>query len=137
MYNRSYGQRRPPRIPQNYAGNAFGPQGSVPLPQPHIPEDPPKESPADPSSAGSSEPQGSIFALPAPPMQAPDEAFRTEEDPLREKVESQKPAPHPLLQKSLGDEELLILALILLLSQGGGSGDAGEVIPFLILLLFC
>lgn len=97
----------------------------------------PEEDTADLTTAENEVPQGGIFALPAPSAHTQDETPENCGNPPHEEGEKPKPAPHPLLQKGLGDEELLILGLILLLSQGGGSCNAGEVIPFLVLLLFC
>ncbi len=147
MYNRSYGQRRPPRIPQNYSGNAFSPSGSVQIPQSHpqptTPPPPPEpdEIRCNDACERSPSPQGGMFALPpAPSPLPPENDCGGCKDAVREPCEcreEQKPKPHSLFPNGIGDEEMLILGLILLLSQGGGECDAGEVIPFLVLLLFC
>ena len=147
MYNRSYGQRRPPRIPQNYSGNAFSPSGSVQIPQSH-PQPPTPSPPPEPDEIRcndtcerSPSPQGGMFALPpAPSPLPPEDDCGGCEGAVRESCECReepKPKPHALFPNGIGDEEMLILGLILLLSQGGGECDAGEVIPFLVLLLFC
>lgn len=136
MYNRSYGQRRPPRIPQNYVGNAFDPPQSVQI-TPSEPEESERLQPKEETATT----QSGLFALPAPPQKEECEseekvgqgACKTCEKPCEE----HKRKPHSLFPAGVGDEELLILGLILLLSHGGGTCDAGEVIPFLMLLLFC
>lgn len=126
MYNRSYGQRRPPRIPQNYAGNAFGTQESAQPPRSDADED---------GCEGVREGQ----AEPARENSVPPEACRKNEkaedrEPCGCRTEPESHAPVP---KGKADDELLLLALILLLTQGGGERDAGEAVPLLVLLLFC
>ncbi len=122
MYNRQHGQRRPPTIPQNYSGNAFY---RVPYTEP----EPVIEPPALPI----------LLAEPEPIVEPPVECEFCEN--TASPVETPEPTKPPLLNlggklfpRGLGNEELLIIALILMASQ---SEDGNEILFYLILLLFC
>lgn len=120
MYNRAFGQRRPPIIPDNYSGVAFG-----------APPPPPEDE---------KEPVAIVPGLPAPPPPAPpsDGCCDTCNDspPKREPKPCQCPpdigSQLPIL--GIGEQDLLIIILILLISQGD---DVDGVLPYLVLLLFC
>lgn len=119
MYNRQYGQRRPPNPPQNYSGNAF-----YRVPQVELPPPPPQE-------------------------EAPELPLIVEDEPIVHDKEDERSAPSTheqpqrsplplfggkLFPRGLGSEELLILALILMTAQ---SEDQNDILLYLILLLFC
>lgn len=114
MYNRAYGQRRPPHLPENYSGNAFY---RVPIEK----EEDKKETCQLPEEAPCCEPPCA-------------------DDPPSEKREETKGGLLPaisgrLFPRGLGGEELLILALILITSQSEGEKDS-DLAPLLLLLLF-
>lgn len=122
MYNRQYGQRRPPSPPQNYSGNAFY----------RVPPSEISVSPLD-------EPNEVI-------QQTNDIAFAVQEEERHDQRDIESPPEIPsakhslpmfggkLFPRGLGSEELLILALILMTSQ---SEDQNDILLYLILLLFC
>ena len=119
MYNRSYRQRRPPQIPMNYSGNAF---------ERFSPE------------------KGNFDVMPIPPVEreamptAPE--FADEKYEKCENIEKYEDKEKPnflsglfggkLFPRGIGNEELLLLALILLVAQ---SGDADELLIYLVILL--
>ncbi len=113
MYNRQHGQRRPPAVPQNYSGNAFY---RVPYTEPE-PELEPLPVP-EPELAD-------VQDLEAAPI--PSEPVVPEKAPLFN-------IGGKLFPRGLGNEELLILALILMTSQGE---NGNEILLYLIFLLFC
>ena len=106
MYKRAYGQRRPPLIPPNYSGNAFR--------QEELAVD---ASELDANDVSHVEED----VTPSP----------TEVDAVKKETRGASPFTD-LLRGGLGNEELLILALIFLTSQSG----ADDLLPFLIILLF-
>lgn len=121
MYNRAFGQRRPPIIPDNYSGVAF-------------------DGPPPPPDDGK-EPVAIVPGLPAPPPPAPppsDSCCGTCKDPpSKSEPKPCQCAPDINSQPALlgiGEQDLLIIALILLISRGN---DVDGVLPYLVLLLFC
>ena len=112
VYKRSYGQRRPPLIPPNYSGNAF----SVSESQEDI-SDAPSERHAESDVLDTQNEHGSeVKSDQATDASLPKSAFRT---------------PQALFKSTLGNEELLLLAIIFLLFQSGES----DVLPYLVMLL--
>ena len=130
MYNRSYRQRRPPTIPINYSGNAFS-------------RTPPEKGNFD------------VMPIPSPPMieVTPTECEEKHADKCEKECDdhNEKPsecgnredsAKHNFLSglfggklfpRGIGSEELLLLALIILVSQ---SGEADDLLIYLAILLF-
>ena len=120
MYNRSYRQRRPPTVPINYSGNAFE-RGA------------PERGNFD------------VMPIPAPPIieasfeESPHEDIKEEKRP--ETCEKKEEKPNflsglfggKLFPRGIGSEELLLLALIILVSQ---SGEADDLLIYLVVLLF-
>ena len=119
MYNRSYRQRRPPTVPINYSGNAFergaperGNFDVMPIPVPPIVEASFEESPRE----------------------------DIKEEKRCETCEKKEEKPNflsglfggKLFPRGIGNEELLLLALILLVAQ---SGEADELLIYLVILL--
>ena len=121
VYKRSYGQRRPPLIPPNYSGNAF----SVSESQEDI-SDAPSERHAESDVLDTQNEHGTSYfenahgsevkSDQATDASLPKSAFRT---------------PQALFKSTLGNEELLLLAIIFLLFQSGES----DVLPYLVMLL--
>lgn len=136
MYNRAYRQRRPPTVPINYSGNAFersanerGNFDVMPIPSPPIVEASFKEQPF--KEQPKEEPRADIR----------EETHKT----MREKTEEcekreEKGRPDllsglfggKLFPRGIGNEELLLFALILLVAQ---SGEADELLIYLVILL--
>ena len=106
MYKRAYGQRRPPLIPPNYSGNAFR--------QEDISSDA-----SELDANGVSHVEEDVTPSPA------------ELDVSKKETRGASPFAE-MLRGGLGNEELLILALIFLTSQSG----ADDLLPLLIILLF-
>lgn len=123
-YNRSYRHRRPPTVPINYSGNVFE--------RPHVDRD-------------------NIDVMPIPvedpivieTVEDPPD-FKTVQqenegatDPPR-KTDEKKPNflanlfGGKLFPRGIGNEELLLLALILLVAQ---SGESDELLIYLVILL--
>ena len=123
-YNRSYRHRRPPTVPINYSGNAFE--------RPHTDRD-------------------NIDVMPIP-VEAPIAVETVEAPPTPETVETERESvatssrqtdekkPNflanlfggKLFPRGIGNEELLLLALILLVAQ---SGESDELLIYLVILL--
>ena len=124
MYNRSYRQRRPPTVPINYSGNTFE-------------RFPPEK--------------GNFDVMPIPPIECETVSPTPSCNDICE-VEREKPSEcekhggrdqNPqnflsglfggkLFPRGIGNEELLLLALILLVAQ---SGEADELLIYLVILL--
>ena len=129
MYNRSFRQRRPPQIPMNYSGNAF---------ERFTPE------------------KGNFDVMPIPPIEREtvhertscdgeireavcDKPFDNEKHEKTSKCEEKEKTNllsglfgGKLFPRGIGNEELLLLALILLVAQ---SGEADELLIYLVILL--
>ena len=125
MYNRSYRQRRPPTVPINYSGNAFDRQ--------------PLE-------------RGNFDVMPIPPAECEtvceEEKYESvcekrcdicNDDADKEKCEEKGKLNFlsglfggKLFPRGIGNEELLLLALILLVAQ---SGEGDELLIYLVILL--
>lgn len=121
MYNRQYGQRRPPSPPQNYSGNAF------------------YRVPASEISVSPVDEEVDALQMPNEPEFIEQEEQHDQRAPEREA--DTPPAKHALpifggklFPRGLGSEELLILALILMTAQ---SENQDDILLYLILLLFC
>ncbi len=120
MYARQGPQGRFPRnvrIPQNYSGNAFREEEPIAVLEESPPSDPSpsnQDSAEAPLVSADSEPVGKLFPSPG---------FQFSLGKLFGKDRG----------LGIGTEELLIIGLILLLSQGDGSDD---LILLLLLLLF-
>ena len=106
MYKRAYGQRRPPLIPPNYSGNAFRQEEAVD--------------------------NASLPDVNAEPREEEQVMLPPSSDNEQKKETRTAPLFTDLLRGGLGNEELLILALIFLVSQSGGD----DLLPFLVILLF-
>jgi hypothetical protein len=137
MYNRSYGQRRPPTIPQNYSGNAFYrvPENER-RPDPPPPPTPP---PCDcEECAQVCECENSCECHGKEDCKCEKECCTCQTNEHEKPAESNRPTlpflGGKLFPRGIGGEELLILALILVASSGEQDND---LIFFLILLLFC
>lgn len=114
VYKRAYGQRRPPLIPPNYSGNAFREDTAEELPPVSVGEaDPPVEEELTKEST------------------APSVCASGEEHGESKTPKSVSPFSD-LLRGGLGNEELLLLALIFITSQSGES----DILPYLVILLF-
>ena len=121
-----YAQSRPMRLPENYSGNAFRDMSP-----PAITEQ--QEHPPHTKSA--------------PPFEDPPPAFSPQEETEQERVipppdvhraSLSLPGLHlPTggLSLSLGNEELLLLGLLLLLYSGGTGNE--ELLLCLVLLMLC
>ena len=124
MYNRSHGRRRPPVVPGNYSGNAFY---RVPYEEkPPISVEPVEECEVRPSCED-------IECECFEECEREKEEKHCDVKPIHEKSTlpflSGKLFPH-----GLGNEELLILALILITA---GNEDCTDLLLCLVLLLFC
>lgn len=130
MYNRAYGQRRPPTLPQNYSGNAF-----YRVPPEQLRPDPPPED----DNRCECEPERQCEQeQPSVDCSCEKECCECRHDEC-EKGKSLSGLPFfknrgRLFPRGIGTEELLILALILITSSGDENND---LFFFLILLLFC
>ena len=135
MYNRSHGRRRPPIVPQNYSGNAFYriPYEEKPPADAEFHEVPPCETERERQERCES----------SPPCECECECERECEcksghAPILQPIHSQKPSlpflGGKLFPHGIGNEELLILALILITA---GNEDCSDLLLCLILLLFC
>ena len=116
VYKRAYGQRRPPLIPPNYSGNAFRNEETVePV---NVEADEIKET-------QSADVREENVTSPPPPT-VPDESA------VEKRVKKSESPFTDLMRGTLGNEELLLLALIFITSQSGAS----DILPYLVILLF-
>ncbi len=131
MYNRSHGRRRPPTVPQNYSGNAFY---RIPYEEKPPTEAECREIPSRP------EPCETEPGCPVCDEQKCERECECEKKhpPLLPPSDPQKLSlpffGGKLFPHGIGNEELLILALILITS---GNEDCTELLLCLVLLLFC
>ena len=124
MYNRSYGTRRPPKVPLNYSGNAF-----YRVPYEERREEPYKANMTDVKE----EPE--ICQEEINVTECPCEHVGECPKETKECKKNGFPAiGGKLFPKGLGNEELLILAMILITS---GEESNTELLLCLTLLLFC
>ena len=124
MYNRSHGRRRPPTIPQNYSGNAFY---RIPYEEKPPTETECRELPPEP------EPCVSECECPSQD-ECSDECKCKITEPPHEARPSLPFLGGKLFPHGIGNEELLILALILITA---GNEDCTDLLLCLVLLLFC
>ena len=136
MYNRSYGQRRPPTIPQNYSGNAF-----YRVPPEQLRPDPPPvcESECEPKPDAPSPPPCEQECVEKTACGCEKEGCDCRPDSFEKPHGSLPSLPFfggrgKLFPRGIGGEELLILALILITSS---SDESNDLLFFLVLLLFC
>ena len=121
-----YAQSRPMRLPEHYSGNAFRDIPPPDLAEQHVlpPHTQPPPTPAD-----------------APPALSPQEETESERVIPPSDVHRAPPSLQGLrlpmggLSLSLGNEELLLLGLLLLLYSGGTGNE--ELLLCLVLLLLC
>ena len=108
MYARQPPDRRPPfRIPGNYSGNAFSKKEESP---------PCEETPE-------------TVEAPAPTEESPPPS-----EPAAQPTSSlSRLFGHSEQSMGIGTEELLLLGILLILSQ---SDEGGDILPFLLILLF-
>lgn len=132
MYNRSHGRRRPPIVPQNYSGNAFY---RIPYEEKPPTEAECREIPDPPPVP--CEPERECPVCDGKPCECECEREK-ERPPILPPLHSQKPSlpflGGKLFPHGIGNEELLILALILITS---GNEDCTDLLLCLVLLLFC
>ena len=119
MYNRSHGRRRPPTVPQNYSGNAFY---RVPYEEKVPSEAECPETPKEPCT-----------------FECDPSECECEKDKVPQILKPQSKDLLPILGGKLfphgiGNEELLILALILITA---GNEECTDLLLCLVLLLFC
>lgn len=116
MYSRSSG--RDLRVPHNYGGNAFGIRGSTPV------EDLTRRRPPSPPLEASAEEYGGRET----PVAESDSA---QHEPHRQEAKKELPTLSPIGE--IGAEELLLIALALIIFQ---SGKEPQLALILLALLF-
>ncbi len=136
MYSRSYNKNAPFSVPKQYSGVAFSRPRSTESAKPQ----PPASRPPVGYSPEASERLYAPGDLPkiSIPLPPPREDEKLVEEAEEKGGERSLKAPEPKTQSfltslgTLGDDALMLLALILLLS---GCEDAGDTVILLILLL--
>lgn len=125
VYKRAYGQRRPPLIPPNYSGNAFGAQYAA--------EEERVERVYGERVNAEAENGAGAELIREQEKEINDEGAEANKGSAAKAEKSREtPLFSEIFRSGLGSEELLILALIFMTAQGGGN----DVLPYLVLLLF-